>query len=116
MTYDKPSRTITDSKGEQRVLSPQCGDLLDLLMENEGEIVTRADMRQSIWGHKVVSEDRINHLVCRLRKELKSLPEPPPWQIEVIPKRGYRLTTLEPRHNIPLWLHRWIDWVHDIIR
>ena len=85
MIYDKPSRTITDSQGRQRVLSPQCGDLLDLLMENAGEIVTRTDMRLSIWGHQVVSEDRINHLVCRLRKELKSLPEPQPWQIEAIP-------------------------------
>ena len=112
MIYDKPSRTITDSQGEQRVLSPQCGDLLDLLMENEGEIVTRTVMRQSIWGHKVVSEDRINHLVCRLRKELKSLSEPPPWQIEVIPKRGYRLTTLEPRDNIPLWLHQLCKKMH----
>lgn len=36
-------------------------------MENEGDIVTRTDMRQSIWGHKVVIEDRINHLICRLR-------------------------------------------------
>lgn len=98
------------------MLSPQCGDLFNMLMDNEGDIVTRSAMRKFIWGHQVVSEDMINHLVCRLRKELKSLPEPPPWQIEVIPKKGYRLNSLEPKHNIPYWLHRWVEWVHDIIK
>ena len=116
MTYDKLSRTITDSQGEQRMLSPQCGVLFEMLMDNQGTIITRDAMRKSIWGHQSVSEDRINHLVCRLRKELKALPEECPWHIEVIPKVGYRLSIADNHHHLKHWLHRWVEWVHHIIK
>lgn len=113
MTYDKLSRTITDSHGEQRVLSPKCGGFFELLMEAQGAIVTREQMRQSIWGHDVVSEDAINHLVCRLRKELKSLSEECPWTIEVIPKVGYRISVSAPLHDIKYWFNRCSTWFHE---
>ncbi|GGF55204.1 winged helix-turn-helix domain-containing protein [Alteromonas lipolytica] len=116
MTYDKSSRTITDTQGVQRILSPKCGLLFELLIDNQGHIVTRETMRETIWQRQVVSEDMINHLVCRLRKELNSLEQECPWQIEVIPKLGYRLVTETHHHLIKAWLQRWIDWVNHIIK
>lgn len=114
--YDKLSRTVTNTFGEEYCLSPQCGSLLELLLDVEGEVVTRDQMRDRIWGHSVVSEDTINHLICRLRKELNSHDENAICKIEAISKVGYRLVIREEEHGIKHHVKRWIAWTHGMIK
>lgn len=111
LKYDHTTRTVSNGQGASRVLSPQCAHLLELFLTRENHIVTRKQMREVIWRHNIVSEDMINHLICRLRKELRTLPGETCWQIEAIPKVGYRmLLTEQEKHDIKYWLHRCGSW------
>lgn len=112
--YEPATRTLSNPQGDKKVLSPQCARLLTLLIDTPSGIVTREQMRRAIWKHNVVSEDLINHLVSRLRKEITSLPGPNPWQIEVIPKVGYRLLEQQEPHDLKYWLHRASDWFGNL--
>ncbi|MCW8108286.1 winged helix-turn-helix domain-containing protein [Alteromonas ponticola] len=111
ISFDPISRTVSTVYGEKLVLSPQCAVLLNLLLENNGDVLTRSEMRKRIWNHCVVSEDMINHLVSRLRKELAALPDDHAWKIETIPKIGYRLLVREDSaHDLQYWWHRCKTW------
>ncbi len=111
LKYDHTSRTVSNIYGEKIVLSPQCAVLLTLFLEEKNNVVTREHIRKRIWEHNVVSEDMINHLVCRLRRELNALPGECAWQIETIPKTGYRMKINEDSVNsLHYWLHRCSNW------
>ena len=110
--YDKTTHTVSNAQGETKVLSPQCAILLAMMLEAPRHIVTREQMRQTIWLHNnVVSEDLINHLVYRLKKELSCLTAIPTWHIEVIPKTGYRLIVEPaPSRSWGPWFQRFRHW------
>ncbi|WP_018981961.1 winged helix-turn-helix domain-containing protein [Salinimonas chungwhensis] len=108
--YDSATRTVCNSQGDRRVLSPQCALLLELFLTQDNHFVSRQQIRQHIWQHNIVSDDMINHLVCRLRKELKSVSVDCDWRIEAIPKRGYQMVINNMKHDFTYWLHRCSNW------
>ncbi|WP_218355065.1 winged helix-turn-helix domain-containing protein [Alteromonas lipotrueiana] len=112
LRYDASTHTVRNAQGNTKILSPQCAALLALLLEHPHAVVTRDHIRNIIWRHNVVSEDLINHVVYRLKKELKCLPGSHIWHIEAITKTGYRLTyssgESQPTHY---WLRRWRAWL-----
>nr|WP_276307845.1 helix-turn-helix domain-containing protein [Alteromonas flava] len=100
------------------MLSPQCGKLMQLLLSAAPEIVERQRMKADIWGHTYVSDDVINHLVCRLRKELHTTFGEDVVEIETIPQLGYRLVCkgyyehngmVEIFHRCSEWIKHWRD-------
>ncbi|QPG05079.1 response regulator transcription factor [Salinimonas marina] len=116
LNYDGSTHTVSNAQGESKTLSPQCAALLAMFLEEPQGIVTREQIRQTIWQHNnVVSEDLINHLIYRLKKELNCLPNTPAWHIEVIPKTGYHLVVESATspvktswwQNCWQWLERW---------
>ncbi|WP_164078285.1 winged helix-turn-helix domain-containing protein [Alteromonas facilis] len=111
LQYDQSTRTVSNDQGITKILSPQCATLLEILLQASPDIVTREQMKQSIWGHDVVSEDVINHLVCRLRRELSAVVSKQSIRIETIPKAGYRIIIKdESPHDMTYWLHRCSEW------
>ena len=72
-------------------LQHQTVRILALLVAAAGEVVTRKELRQQIWGHDThVDYDRgINKAVNRLRQVLADDVARPRF-IETLPKRGYR--------------------------
>lgn len=76
-------------------LSPSQILLLQLLIDNEGIVVTREDIRNHVWGNDMdVSDQAIDALVSRLRKRLH---EQDPEHEYIITRRGFGLIF----HNRP---------------
>jgi DNA-binding winged helix-turn-helix (wHTH) protein/tetratricopeptide (TPR) repeat protein len=67
-------------------------ELLELLIVNAGELVTREQIRLSLWPDQafVNHEKIITNAISRLRHILRDDPANPRY-IESVPKRGYRL-------------------------
>jgi len=65
--------------------------VLTMLVENPGEVVTREELHDQLWPNGTIVEfDRsINAAVKRLRQALEDSPEEPKF-IETLPRRGYR--------------------------
>lgn len=72
-------------------LPPQPFKVLTLLVERAGELVTREDLQQQIWGNEtfVDYEHGLNFAIKKIRDTLGDNPELPRF-IETLPRRGYR--------------------------
>jgi TolB-like protein len=72
-------------------LSEQPFQLLTILLEHPGEMVTREDLQKRLWagGTFVDFEQGLNAVVKRLREALED-PAESPGLIETVPRRGYR--------------------------
>lgn len=83
--------------GTKNRLQGQPLQLLELLLEHPGQLVTREQIQQHLWPDGVVVEyeHSVNSAVKRLRGALEDNAESPSF-IETIPRRGYRfIATVE---------------------
>lgn len=78
--------------GVRVALQEQPFQILKLLVERPGELVTRDELRQTLWPSDtfVDFEHALNAAVKRLRDTLGDSADAPRY-IETIPRRGYRL-------------------------
>jgi TolB-like protein/DNA-binding winged helix-turn-helix (wHTH) protein/lipopolysaccharide biosynthesis regulator YciM len=74
-------------------LQPQPAKVLALLVSRPGEIVTRQDLAQQVWGSEtfVDFEQGLNFAIRQIRSALEDNAEHPRF-LETLPKRGYRFT------------------------
>src|SRR3984957_3901828 len=64
--------------------------VLFMLAERPGEIVTREEIQEKIWGNTFVDFDQsLNKAVNRVREALNDSAGTPQY-VETIPRRGYR--------------------------
>jgi TolB-like protein/DNA-binding winged helix-turn-helix (wHTH) protein len=72
-------------------LQPQPTKVLSILASRPGEVVTREELSQQVWGADtyVDFEHGLNFAIRKIRSVLEDDPEQPRF-IETIPKRGYR--------------------------
>jgi len=97
-------------------------DLLFLLAERRGQLVTRQDILERVWGKDVALETdtSINTAVRKIRRAMRDNPESPRF-LHTIPGKGYRLeipgvpqdepvapvpppeAVSAPARNIPRW-------------
>ncbi|HKX84851.1 MAG TPA: winged helix-turn-helix domain-containing protein, partial [Pyrinomonadaceae bacterium] len=75
-------------RDELAPLSPKALELLILLVERRGGIVSREELLETIWKGTFVEEANINYTVSVLRKTLDI--EDKGHFIQTLPKRGYR--------------------------
>lgn len=73
--------------GELVPVPPKALEILILLVENGGEIVSREELMEKVWHETFVEESNITYTVSLLRKSLndKKL-------VQTVSKRGYRFT------------------------
>jgi DNA-binding winged helix-turn-helix (wHTH) protein len=79
------------SGGRKVKLQTQPSQILRILIEHQGEIVTREELRKKVWPTDtfVDFDHGINNAIKRLRKSLGDTGEEPRY-IETLPRRGYR--------------------------
>ena len=67
-------------------------EILAMLLERPGELVTRDEIQKRLWPNDTVVEfeHSINAAIKRLREALSDSTDKPRY-IETLPKRGYRL-------------------------
>ena len=76
--------------GARMRMQEQPWQVLRLLLERAGQVVTRDELRQKLWPSVVVDfDDGLNTAVRKIR-ELLDDPAEKPRYIETIPRRGYR--------------------------
>jgi DNA-binding winged helix-turn-helix (wHTH) protein len=85
-------------------------DLLLLLVERRGQLVTREEIVDRIWGKEVFldSESAINTAVGKLRRALRDQPGSPRF-IATVPAKGYRFVAAlrPPTHEVFRRLRSW---------
>jgi TolB-like protein len=76
--------------GEEYHLRPMLIDLLALLADKKGQVVTKEEILDRLWSSRFVSESALTRNMAELRRYLGDNTKHPQF-IETIPKRGYRL-------------------------
>ena len=79
--------------GEAIRLPPKAVDALELMVSCSGQLVSRNQLVQSLWGDRIVNEQGLNQLIYLLRQALGRNADGQQW-IETVPKRGYRFNGL----------------------
>lgn len=83
---DRDDRSLWKN-GEPVNLPPKAIELLILLVERKGQIVSREDIISTIWADTFVEDGNINVTISLLRKTLGGKEF-----IQTIPRRGYRFS------------------------
>jgi len=83
-------------------LSPQQLQVLQLLAENAGQLLTREEIQREVWGSDVfVDFDRnLNVCIAQIRSALSDDSDAPRF-IQTIPKRGYKFIAPVERIGVP---------------
>jgi serine/threonine protein kinase/tetratricopeptide (TPR) repeat protein len=78
--------------GQSVLLSDQALQLLSLLLEHDGELVSRDQLKKLLWPNDTVVEfdHGINNTIKNIRRLLGDTADNPQY-IQTIPRRGYRL-------------------------
>ncbi|MFK7894671.1 MAG: AAA family ATPase [Myxococcota bacterium] len=100
--FDRAKKELS-ADGVARPLSPKATDLLLFLVEKPGEVVTRAELVESVWGGLAVSNDAVRYAMKALRRALGD-PAMAPLFIETVAHRGWRLVARVVRVSEESWI------------
>lgn len=102
--------------GEERKLEPKAMDVLVLLIEHQGHVVSTGDILDRVWAKQLVEEGAVHQRIAKIRRALGDDPQHPRY-IENIPRRGYRAmvgpATANGRATEATgqqWLRPWMLW------
>lgn len=76
-------------EGENIPLPPKVFELLTVLVENHGKLVSRDELMETVWRETFVEESSLRFCIHSLRKALNTKNGKTNF-IETVPKRGYR--------------------------
>lgn len=90
--------------GEIVALTPKVFDILLVLVQNSGHILSKDDVMKLVWPNTVVEEGNIARNISTLRKALGESPHERHY-VETIPWRGYRFVgSVREVHDHPAGL------------
>jgi Tol biopolymer transport system component/DNA-binding winged helix-turn-helix (wHTH) protein len=96
---DVSERRLLDD-GQPVPLTPKVFDLLRLLVENNGHLVTKDRFLREVWPDTFVEEANLNRAISVLRKALRDGIAGQRY-IETVPKLGYRfVAAVAPAHLV----------------
>ena len=93
-----PAKKIVERDGQRVELGPKEFRILALLMERPGQVFSRTQLLDHVWGHGIYIDDRtIDVHMSRLRKALQRATDgsPQPDLIRTVRGSGYALTDSE---------------------
>lgn len=85
-------RKLIDAEGKVVYLTPKTFDLLLLLIESGGRVVTKDELMSTVWKDAFVEEANLVQTISMLRKSLHEKPGENRF-IVTIPGQGYRFVT-----------------------
>ncbi len=80
---------LLSKDGEIVALTPKVFDLLLVLVENHGHLLSKDELVQTLWADSFVEEANLNVTISALRRALGEKPSENRY-IETVPRRGYR--------------------------
>lgn len=96
LTVVSPSTRTIAGPGGTADVEPRVMQVLLALAERAGQVVTRDTLFRRCWGGVYAGDDSLNHSIAAVRK-LASGIGGGSFQIETVPRTGYRLTGAAPR-------------------
>jgi eukaryotic-like serine/threonine-protein kinase len=81
-------------------ISPKCFDILLLLLQSEGRLLTKEEIMRQVWPDSFVEEANLTVNISALRKALGDSGEGERY-IETVPKSGYRFVSSVVRDPEP---------------
>jgi len=84
-----PQANLLIKRSRQKRIEPKVMSLLILLASKNGDVVTRAEILETLWPKMIVGDEVISQLIYTLRNALSDDAKNPKY-IETIPKKGYR--------------------------
>lgn len=87
----QPSILQVQLGGECRTIEPRVMQVMVLLANERGSVVSRDRLIECCWGGRIVSEDAINRSIAKVRRLGE---DSGAFEIETIPRVGYRLLPL----------------------
>src|ERR1700723_1465346 len=103
LTTGELRSTETTDPNKKVLLREQVFQVLRMLLEREGEIVTREEIKSRLWANDTVVDfdQSINATIKALRRALGDSADCPRY-IETLARRGYRfMTAIEYRESAP---------------
>ena len=92
VTVDFGKGEVIDPDGERSTLTEKEALILRLLVERAGELVSRDEILERVWGYEVSPSTRaVEHMVVRLRKLIEPDPEHPRY-LHTVRGLGYRFS------------------------
>ncbi len=92
VTVDFGKGEVIDPDGERSSLAEKEALILRLLVERAGEVVSRDEILERVWGYEVSPSTRaVEHMVVRLRKLIEPDPERPRY-LHTVRGLGYRFS------------------------
>ena len=85
----EPGEHLLLCDGKPVSLTPKCFDLLMVLVESRGRLVTKEELLRRVWPNSFVEEANLTVNISALRKILGETPKGDSY-IETVPKKGYR--------------------------
>src|SRR6266498_4102843 len=77
-------------RGDEVVpLTPKAFEMLLVLVESSGHVLTKEELMKRVWPDTVVEEANLSHNIYRLREALGESRDGEKY-IETVPRRGYR--------------------------
>ena len=77
-------------RGEHSItLTPKCFELLSVLVENHGRLLTKDELMEKIWADSFVEEGNLTFNIRQLRKMLGDDAQHPTY-IKTVRQHGYR--------------------------
>jgi len=86
-----PGERLLRHGASRMELPPRAFDTLQALVENNGRLLEKDALMQTVWGDTIVEENNLSQVIYLLRKALRD-GEDGSRYIETVPKRGYRFT------------------------
>ena len=85
-----PNANQIDGPNGSVELEPKVMDLLILLARQPGEVLSKPEIAEALWGNVHVNDDALTRTVFKLRKALGDKAREALY-LQTVPKRGYRL-------------------------
>ena len=86
---DAEKLVICGSDQSQIHLEPRLMNLLQALLQAKGEVLSRQQLIDRVWGSSVVSDENLTQAISQLRSKLKAANISA--RIITVPKMGYRM-------------------------
>ena len=88
--FVEPLRGEITSKAGSRHLPPKAVEVLLCLAQSPGDLVTREELLNKVWGANKGSHEALGHAISEIRHALDDHPDDPRF-VQTLPRRGYRL-------------------------
>jgi len=94
--FNADAQALVGVDGKTIPLRPQTSDVLRLLVKKSGQLVTKNEIIENVWGEQIASDDSIYQCITEIRRALKKVGD---TKVRTISRKGYVLDGLREQSN-----------------